>query len=151
MFGDNLDVLPPESAPPGGYVSGGARGGMRRIPGEAIELQLDTVFFEDGLCAGPDEFGLFESVTEDLERQRNTAQEIVETLRNGASTGQIFEILRPLARHHGHDGRASKPSPLLWMFASTSIHHLLNMSGPDLLGWFERAAQPSRIQLHRPT
>jgi hypothetical protein len=65
----------------------------------AIELSLDVVFFEDGLCVGPDEFGLFKTVSEDVQQQRTVAQEIVELLQRGESVGRVFEILRPLARH----------------------------------------------------
>jgi hypothetical protein len=37
------------------------------------------------------------------------------------------------------------------MFANISIHHLVNLSDLELLAWFERSAQPSRISLHRPS
>ena len=157
MFGDNFDVLPSESAPTGGGFMGAVgRGGMRRGADEeeiiGTELGLDTVFFEDGLCVGPDEFGLFESVTEEIRQQHRVAQEILEALRKGEAIGRVFEILRPLAcrtrpaaRQHDRN-----PSGLLSMFANTAIHHLVNMSDPELLAWFEVSAQPSRIPLHRP-
>jgi len=119
-----------------------------------IELDLDVVIFEDGLCVGSDEFGLFENIAQELERQRNTAQEVVDALRSGASIGQVFEIVRPLARYVGPetaaDGRARHSTQLLSMFANMAIHHLVQASDPELVAWFERAAQPSPIQLRRP-
>ena len=88
------------SGPGGSFVGStgrvGGESGRKKIAG--IELQLDIVFFDDGLCVGPDDLGLFECVTSDLELQRNTAQQIVEALCKGASVGQVFEILRPPAR-----------------------------------------------------
>ncbi len=52
------------------------------------ELRLDIAIFEDSLCVGPDNSGWFETLTDDLEQQRNTAQETASALRNGASQGQ---------------------------------------------------------------
>ena len=75
MFGNNLDVLPrDEIARGGGYM--GAGGGGRLSKGISdeqivgIELCLELAILEDGHCVGPDESGLFESLTEALERQR---------------------------------------------------------------------------------
>jgi hypothetical protein len=159
MFGDNSDVLPAESASHGGGC-GGIRGGagMSRVRGQeeivGIELYLDVVVLEDGLCIGPDDFGLFENLVEDLKRQRDAAQEVAEALRNGASIGHAFEIVRPLARHIGPESAASRlawHSQLLSMFAGMAIHQLVHGSESEVLGWFEKAAQPSPVQLHRPS
>jgi hypothetical protein len=147
IFGDNLDVLPPEPASHGGGWSGSGAGRHSRVGGEeivGIELQLDVVFFDDGLCVGPDESDLFGSVTGDLDRQRDAAVRIVEALRDGASAGRVFDILRPLARHTG-----GKAGHLLSMFANTAIHRLVNASDPELMAWFEHAAQPSTLRLRR--
>src|SRR5439155_14008844 len=157
MFGDNSDVLPPESETRGGGRFGGW-GGRRGNAGqdvEGIELQLDVVFFEDGLCVGPDEEGLFAAVTADLERQRAVSAEIVEALHNGASDGEVFEILQPLARHPGREaairGRNRHASHLLPMFADMAIRRLVDGSGPELLAWFEEQARESSIRLQRPS
>ena len=40
------------------------------------------------------------SESEAFERQRSTVQEVVTAQRNGASEGQIFEILRPVGASH---------------------------------------------------
>lgn len=157
MFGDNFDVIPESGIHSGSYVGMGAAGRLRTGPDDQkvarIELYLDVVFFDDGLCVGPDEFSLFESVTDDLELRGKTAQEIVEALRNGTSAGRVFEMLQPLARHGGPDAigvRRGHPRPLLTMFANMAINRLINLSGPELLAWFEGASAPSPIRLHRP-
>jgi hypothetical protein len=158
MFGNNLDVLPPDCIGlSGGYVGGG--GGFHNGSSEElakIELSLDMAIFEDGLCAGPDASGLFESLTDDLERQRDTSQTIVAALRNGASEGQIFEILRPLARRtssspRGPGEQGKIPSPLLDIFANIAINRLVNAPGSELLQWFEEIAESSPSRLHRPS
>lgn len=159
MFGNNLDVLPPDSAGRGGGWMGSGGGGFRKGLSEEIaetELGLDVAIFEDGLCVGPDDSGLFETVTDDQERQRDKAQEIVAALRNGASEGQIFEALLPLARRmssssRGMDERARISSPLLTVFANMAIHRLVSASGSELLAWFEHIAESSPIRLYRPS
>lgn len=112
MFGNNLDVLPPDSAARGrGWMGAGGGGGFRKGLSEEIaqtELCLDVAIFEDGLCVRPDESGLFEIVTDDQERQRDKAQEIVAALRNRASVGQVFEALLPLARRPSSSSRGSE-------------------------------------------
>jgi hypothetical protein len=145
MFGNNLDVLPPGYASHGGGGGTGASFRTRSAEETAeTELCLDFAIFEDGLCVGPDDSGLFESVTGEVDRQREVAQEILAALRNGASEGEIFETLRPLARRTPH-------SRLLPMFANMAINRLINATPSELEHWFERIAEPSRIQLHRPT
>jgi hypothetical protein len=87
-----------------------------------------------------------------VERQRETATEIVEALRGGASVGRAFEILRPLARlgpptlspRRGHH------SNLLSMFANMALHRLIHATEPEALAWFEDAARPHAMRLHRP-
>jgi hypothetical protein len=156
MFGDNSDVLPPDLPEcGGGGWSGSARRGAYATGAEivAIELRLDTVFLEDGLCIGPDEGRLFQSLIADLDKQRSTAQQIVDELHNGASVGRVFEILRPLAHHPspepGTHERDGPPLKLLAMFANQSINFLVNTSDQEILAWFERAAQPSTLTLRR--
>ena len=145
MFGDNLDVLPPEPEPPGtGYVMG--RGGTgrqgERDEAAAVELRLDLAIFEDGFCAGPDEEGLFDQLSEDLRRRREASAQIAEMLQAGATAGQAFDVLRPLANRR-HAGR------LLPMFANMAIHRLIQDDGKGLLEWFGKAAEPAALQLHR--
>ena len=159
MFGDNADVLPPEPAPRGGgygFAGGGSGGGHRRGNPEetgGIELSLDVAFFEDGLTMGPDESGLFESVTQQLDRQRAAAGEIAEALRRDAATGQVFEILRPMARDaqpQPDSGGRAQPAPFMSMFAGMALRQLVNLDGPELLAWFERMAELPSVRLHRP-
>jgi hypothetical protein len=145
IFGDNRDVLPPDTERFSGGI--GSAGGARDADGEDvehIELQLDAAIFEDGLCAGPNESGLFDSVTEALNLERNTARQIVEILRSGGSLGQAFEILRPLAKrpevHYAHRRTEHHAGHLLGMFSNVAINRLINLEGEDLIGWFEESA-----------
>jgi len=131
---------------------------MRRAEGHEeigeIELDLDLVIFDDGLCVGSDEVGMFENITQELDRQRDTAQQVVRALRGGASIGQVFEIVRPLARRVGSataaGGRSRHSFQILSKFANTAIYQLVHSGDPELRAWFESAAQPSLIQLRRP-
>jgi hypothetical protein len=159
MFGDNRDVLgPPPAAGGGGWAFGRGYGARKRFPEQiaALELRLDVAIFEDGLCAGPDELGLMESLTERMQRQRDTAREIVRELQEGASPGRIFEMLRPLARRP-YAGPPKPGSlrdghtPLLSMFVHSAVNHLINMDGERLLKWFEAAADISPMRIHRPS
>jgi hypothetical protein len=163
MYGNNLDVLPPQpEGHGGGYIGGGAGGTHRDMGIEDItdvELLLDVAILEDGLCVGSDDGRLVERLTEELQQQRTTAQQVVEALRNGASPGQVFEILMPLAQHQtqrphkaGEHGRITITHPtLLRMFAQTGIHQLTNMAGQQLLiEWFEEIAESEPVRLHRP-
>ncbi len=156
MFGNNSDVLPPDQPLPGpgfwGRVGGrGLRYRMRDKPIAEVELCLDFAILEDGLCLGPDESGLFESLTEDLELHRSTAQEVATALRNGASEGRVFEILRPLARNTPPPPPSGRQrAPFNHIFANMAIYQLVNAGPPDLLAWFEQAAQPP-LRLHRPS
>jgi hypothetical protein len=145
VFGNNLDVLP-ETAAPRGHGWAGSFGGGRqqREDAAAVELSLDLAVFEDCTCAGPDEAHLVESLTASLEQQRDVAQQALTALRSGASVGQIFELVRPLARHTPpHD------PPLLNMFGNMAIHQLVRADDAELLAWLEKAAQKPSRRLRR--
>lgn len=149
MFGNNLDVLPPNPSQRGGSWSVGI-GGNRLEASEdviEIELSLDVAIFENGLSVGPDESGLFGNITRDLARQRETAQQIAADLRNGATEGQVFETLRPLARRLP----PQQPTPFLTMFADMAINKLVNDEKSQLLAWFDSFADLPRDRLHRPS
>lgn len=157
-FGDNSDVEPRDSAKRGGLGFGGGGGGRhsRAIEEDVTEVafELDSVFLDDGLCAGPDQSGLFERLTQDLARQRAAAAAIAQALRNGFSRGQVFELLLPLAR------RGMPPPPptqglhshalFLPMFANMAIRTLTDASDMALLEWFEKAAGAVALPLRRP-
>ena len=103
ICGDNRDVLPPE--PEGRWLDGKQGGrwkqalsGGNRV---AIELSLDAAIFEDGLCAGPDEMGMFESITAQLQQQRDTAAQITEALRGGASAARCSRCSSRWPRANG--------------------------------------------------
>jgi hypothetical protein len=157
MFGNNLDVLTPEELPRAQGFCGGWSGGSRRESSEtelaAVELVLDLAILEDGLCVGPDESALYEALNESLDLQRTAAQEAVRALQAGASVGQVFEIVRPLARYDPPppqtQGKPRHSTPIVPTFGNEAIHHLINANDTDLLAFFERAAEPRSLELHR--
>jgi hypothetical protein len=154
MFGNNLDVLPDAGGICGGYGAVGRGGRSDGSQSVMRELCLELAIFDDGLCAGPNGFGLFENLIECLARQRSTTQAAVTALRNGATEGQIFEIVRHLARRTSHLESVrmhSHPLSLLKTFANMAIHQLVNANSPELLDWFEKSAQSPHIRLHRPS
>ena len=118
-----------------------------------VDLVLDVAILEDGLCIGPDEGGLVQSLTEELELQRSTAQQVVASLRSGASPGQVIELLLPLARHKKQPVKrgtvklaASSP---VETFAQRGI--VLTEHPPkQRLAYFEEVAQSVPLRLHRP-
>jgi hypothetical protein len=158
IFGNNLDVLTPEELPRAqGYCGGWGGGGLRESTETelaAVELGLDLVILEDGLCVGPDESALYEALNESLDLQQRAAQDAVTALQDGTSVGHVFEIVRPLARHGPPpadvQGKSRHPRPILPTFGSEAIHHLINASGSDLLAFFKRAAEPRSLELRRP-
>ena len=151
MFGNNLDVLGQDQLPHGAYARA-VGGGTRNPTSEkivAVELILDLAILDDGRCVGPDESGLFESLIEDLERIRSTAEQAAKALRDGASAGQIFEMLRPLARRTLDAATQRRRLPFLGMFAHMGIDQLVNSDSPALASWLETQALPPRLHLHR--
>lgn len=158
VFGNNLDVLTPEELPRAqGYGGGWGGGSPHESAGAelaAVELVLDLVILEDGLCVGPDESALYEALNESLDLQRTAAQEAVKALQAGASVGQVFEIVRPLARHDPplpqKQGKPRFSRPIVPTFGSEAIHHLINAKDSDLLAFFKRAAEPRSLELRRP-
>jgi hypothetical protein len=152
MFGNNLDVLGQDPRPHGGGYVRSAGGGTRHTTSEkivAVELILDLAILDDGRCVGPDESGLFESLIEDLERIRSSAEQATKALRDGASAGQIFEMLRPLARRPLDAATQRGRSPFLGMFAHMGIDQLVNSDSSAVASWLETQAQPCRLHLHR--
>ncbi len=157
IFGNNLDVLTPEELPRAQGYCGGWGGGSPRERAEAelaaVELVLDLVILEDGLCVGPNESALYEAINESIDLQRAVAAEALRSLQAGASVGQIFEIVRPLARHDSPPPQTQrKPRhsmPLVRTFGREAIHHLTNATESDLLAFFERAAAPCSLELRR--
>jgi hypothetical protein len=129
MLGNNLDVLGQDPRPHGGGYARAAGGGTRHTARDkivAVELILDLAILDEGRCLGPDESGLFESLIEDLERIRSTAEKAAKALRDGASVGQIFEMLRPLARHTLGTATHRRRALFLGMFADMGIRQLVD-------------------------
>ena len=151
MFGNNLDVLGQDPRPHGGYVVSAGGGGRNTTTEKivAVELVLDLAILDDGWCVGPDESGLLESLIEDLERISSTAEQAAKSLRDGASAGQVFEMLRPLARDTPPTATQRRTSPFLRMFANMGIHQLVNGDLPAVERWLETQAHLRRIRLQR--
>lgn len=157
MFGNNLDVLTPEELPCARGYCGGWGGSNARENTEtevtAVEFVLDLVILEDGLCVGPDESALYEALNEALDAQQASSQEVVKALEAGASVGQIFELVRPLARRTPLPQTNGKPRhsrTILPTFGSEAIHHLIDANDADLLAFFKKAAEPRSLELRRP-
>jgi len=161
IFGDNRDVLgSPPQMPVGGWVSSHAGGGGGRNTGASefknrlasVQLELDLAIFEDGLCVGRDETGLRENLTEQVQRRIETAREIVQMLREGATAGQVFDMLRPLARHAPAMMSEGRPhTPLLSMFARSAVNRLMTADDAVFLFWVEASADLSPLRLHPPS
>jgi hypothetical protein len=147
MIGNNLDVLPPDAAPRGGGFVGTGRGhgGRSRLLEDlmAAELAVDVAVLEDGLCIGPDTSGLVDHLSEEIKAQRELAQQVLDALEHGASTGEVFDMLRPLARRDPLPGRPS----LMSMFVHACISQLTRLENRDLREWFQHAAQARALHL----
>jgi len=147
LFGNNLDVLTSEELPRVQGYCGGWGGGNSSQSNETeqatVELVLDLVILENGLCLGPNESALYEAINESLDIQQKAAQEAATALQSGAAVGRVFEIIRPLARQHRHS-RAALPS-----FGNEAIHHLINANDTDLLAVLKSAAEPRSLALRR--
>jgi hypothetical protein len=157
IFGDNSDVLARQPTTGGGWGRGtGGRETEEPIGIVRIVLELDAVILEDGLCLGPDESRLRESLIEQMATQANTAREIAEVLRAGATPGRIFEMLRPLAIHRAVRATQSDKAPrgipvhFLSMFARVAIDNLINADNAEFADWVEAAAASSPLRLHPP-
>jgi hypothetical protein len=142
-------------------VAGGASWnfvGRRAAEPVSGELLLDLAIFEDGLCVGPDRYGGFGALTAELSEQRRFATEILQALDKGASRGDIFELVRPLAKGPppppppARTGPEAHPPHLhaRHQFATTAIRHLVNLDDAALRSVFEKAALPLAIPLRRP-
>jgi len=155
-FGNNLDVLTHEELPRAQGYCGGWGGGSPRERAETalavVELVLDLVILEDGLCVGPNESGLYEAINESFDLQRTVAQEAIAALEAGESVGKVFEIVRPWARHNPARPRTpgKHPAPVVQTFSNEAIHHLTHANDTDLHAFFKKAAEPRSIELRRP-
>jgi hypothetical protein len=153
MFGNNLDVLSLEQVGRGSSYAGAGGSGIAFAPNETVvstQLGLDLAIFEDGLCVGPDESGLVDALKKSLELQRSTAEKVVVAIGEGASEGEIFEILLPLARRTFHPPAGGFQHVFLPLFSRMAIDCLTRSDREQQLAWFEIRAQPSTFPLHRP-
>lgn len=149
MFGNNLDVRP-DLPRIGGFAGSGGGSRNRAIDAlvDNIEFSLDFAILEDGLCVGPDEDDIFGQLRKGLADQAALAATIVNRLRSGATPGQIFDLIRPLARRD-NPPPASEHN-FLMLFVGSAIHRLTHQSDAEIQAWFEQEAELSLDRLRRP-
>jgi hypothetical protein len=141
LYGDNSDVLPEEDAAPRDLLSRRVRPIHFSSKWAEVELYLDAVFFEDGLCVGPDKSGLIKRVMKGFEEERAAARDCVKDLRKGATRGKLFDRVRGMAGN-------SKEQPIQHLFAIMTIDNLIRQQSDDeLIAWFERFEAPRQFRL----
>jgi hypothetical protein len=163
VWGNNTDVIPPDPNDPrrgmAGGLAGSGFGGGGRPAAEPVsgELVLDLAIFEDGLCAGPDRSGGFDALKEELAERRRIGTQILEALETGASRGEIFDMVSPLAQGPPPPPVAARmplarplPSRSGHQFAHAVIHNLVQLEDAALRTMFANAARPTAIELRRP-
>jgi hypothetical protein len=157
VFGDNSDVLPPEARPKsfaGSWAGFHRRARTQRKP-SLLEVTLDSVIFADGLCAGPDDMRLFETIGPVAAEQHRIASEAVTLLRDGAPIGELFDLVRSTARPPGPSQapQVADPLHLLFSFGRQAVDHLVRVGNDhrdDLIFWFQAQSEQPRLKLHRP-
>ncbi len=148
VYGDNNDVIPPEVRM-GGSFAGAARSGAssRNVEPTHIELSLDVAFLDDGRVIGPDESGMLQALTTEFEERRTLAREMAAALRNKATPGVLFDMLRPFAQGALHP--ANGGYPVRHHFIHMAMHTLLHQDIESIRIWADKEAQPPRLQLRR--
>lgn len=141
LYGDNSDVLPEEDVAPRDLLSRRVKPIHFESKWTQVELRMDSVFFEDGLCAGPDQLGLIKRVMKGFEEERSAARDCVNFLRKGATRGKLFDRVRGMAGN-------SKEQPIQHLFAIMAIDNLIRQqSEEDLITWFQRFEAPRQFKL----
>jgi hypothetical protein len=157
VFGDNSDVLPPDATPSGfvgGFAGGFGRGNTRQPERHLAEIQLDSVIFADGLCAGPDEMGLLTALDPVATEQQRLASTAAALLRRGATFGEVFDLLRTTARHPGPTSapQTADPLHLLFSFGRQAVDRLIHAQDErrdELANWFTEQSLQPKVKLRR--
>ncbi len=93
--GDNTDVRKP--APDEFWNDAGGTGGsdaQRQVTSvKSITLAIDGVFFSDGEFVGPNQFGLWESVTEEAKLRMTVARAAHNGLSSGIPAAEILDVV----------------------------------------------------------
>lgn len=150
VYGDNNDVIPPEIGMGGGMSGGGcgrtSSASAGREPRQ-VELSLDAVILDDGRMMGPDEAGFLDGVVGTLAMQRDLAERMLQAFDRDATPGELFDMLRPIARDENRGSRFTYSSR--HMFLSRATHVLLQESQDGIRRWLEQEAEPPRLTLRR--
>ena len=157
VFGDNSDVLPADTKPSGfvgGFAGGFGRANMRQPERHLVEIQLDSVIFADGLCAGADEMGILATLGPVATEQQRIASEAAALLRNGAKFGEVFDLLRTTARHPAPTlaPRTTDPSHLLFSFGRQAMDRLIHAQDErrdELVNWFDEQSRQPKLKFRR--
>lgn len=148
-YGDNSDVMtsrpPTKEEPCFCWPVGGLPEDLSEIA--HVQLELDSVFLDDGLCLGPDRAGTFESLTSGLERRRQLVRTLKHDLASGISRNALIEKLQPHACHV-HDPEANG-GRLVRSFARWSIHRLSHATHGELIPWFDSFDIPPQFSYHK--
>ena len=87
--------------------------------------------------------------------QRRLASEAVALLRNGARLGEVFELVRPAARHRSGPGASPadfRSMHLLLSFGRMALDRLIHAEDErreELMRWFEAQSEVPRVELRR--
>ncbi len=157
VFGDNSDVLPADAMPSGfagGFAGGFGRGSMQQPERHLTEIQMDSVIFADGRCAGPDEMGLLTALDPVATEQRRLASTAAARLRDGGTFGEVFDLLRTTARHPGPASvpQTTDPSHLLFSFGRQAMDRLIHAEEErrdELVKWFDEQSRQPKLKLRR--
>lgn len=141
LYGDNSDVLPEEDVAPRDLLSRRVRPVSIGPKWAQVELRMDAVFFEDGLCVGPDQLGWIKRVIKGFDEERSAAHDCAHALRRGATRGNLFDRVRGMAGN-------SKEQPIQHLFAIMAIDNLIRQqSDQELIAWFQRFEAPRQFKL----
>lgn len=149
MFGDNFDVLPmPQGR--GGFGGAGGGGGSRMGGDESapVSLGMDFVILDDGRFAGPDRWGRFVSMQQDLDHLAELSASAARLLREGSTAGAVFDLLHPHV-HRAPTSPMQAMSGLLELFAKCSIAQLSRMPREDMMDWFDGRSRRGTFPLRR--
>ena len=110
-----------------------------------LQLELDSVFLENGLCIGPDKAGTLDSLTSGLVARRKLAQALMDDLAVGLPVEAIIEKLQQYMRPDAPPRSTQyNRGELVRSFAHWTIHQLKHLAPGDLSAWIASFGEPPR-------